>query len=319
MAILELAGAYILDLVLGDPRNAPHPVRWIGGLIGRMERGIRKVVSGERMEKIAGVVLLAVIVGGTYYVAWLTLKAAAVSWIIEAVVVVYLAYTALATRSLADEAMAIYRLLAAENLPEARQRLSWIVGRDTGSLDEAEIVRATVETVAENASDGVGAPLFYLALGGVPLALAYKAVNTLDSMVGYKNERYRNLGWASARFDDLANYVPARLTALALVASAFVLRKDTAGAWRIFRRDRKNHPSPNSGCPEAAMAGALGVRIGGLSHYGGGASHKPLIGDAEKPLTRETIREGVAMLYSASFFMFLLAAALMFLLGKGLF
>lgn len=317
MALLELAGAYFLDLLLGDPRIVPHPVRWIGGMIGRVEKIVRTYASGAHMEKLGGVALLIVIVGCAYCGARLILQASAtLSRVVEAIIVIYLAFTALATRSLADEAMAVYRSLGAGKIDEARKRLSFIVGRDTHELDEPEIVRATVETVAENASDGVGGPLFYLAVGGVPLALAYKAVNTLDSMVGYKNKQYLNLGWASARFDDLANYIPARITALALVVSALVQGKDCAGAWRTFRRDSRNHPSPNSGCPEAAMAGALGIRLGGLSHYGGIASHKPYIGDVKRPLTREVIQESVALLYGASFLMFLLALALIFLLEK---
>lgn len=317
MVLFELAGAYFLDLLLGDPRVAPHPVRWIGGMISRVEKLFRGCAFGAYRERVAGVALLVVVVGCTYGAAALALDAAAaLSRVAAAIVATYLAYTALATRSLADEAMAVYRALDSGDVAKARERLSGIVGRDTDELDEPEIVRAAVETVAENSSDGVGAPLFYLAVGGVPLALAYKAVNTLDSMVGYKNDRYLNLGWASARFDDLVNYIPARITALALVVSALVLGKDFAGAWRIFRRDSKNHPSPNSGCPEAAMAGALGIKLGGLSHYRGLASHKPHIGDLKRPLSREVIKESVALLYGASLLMFLLALTVIFLVEK---
>lgn len=317
MVVLEFVGAFCLDLILGDPRRLPHPVRWIGRGIARVEAVLRRVTSGAPAEKAAGVALLGIVVITTYLLSFLALEAAgSLSLIFVSVLTVYLGFTALATRTLADEALAIYRALEAGDMAKARTRLSFIVGRDTLNLDEEEIVRATVETVAENASDGVGAPLFYLALGGVPLALSYKAVNTLDSMVGYKNERYRNLGWASARFDDAVNYLPARVTALALVAAAFVLGKSPGNAWRMVRRDGRNHPSPNSGYPEAAVAGALGVRLGGLNHYQGAPSLKPFIGEPVKGMTRDTIREAVALLYGASLLMFLCAVAVMVICGR---
>ncbi|HLO25804.1 MAG TPA: adenosylcobinamide-phosphate synthase CbiB, partial [Geobacteraceae bacterium] len=189
--------------------------------------------------------------------------------------------------------------LARGDIGEARRNLSYIVGRDSANLDEPEIWRATVETVAENSSDGVIAPLFYLMLGGPPLALAYKAINTLDSMVGYKNEQYLQFGWASARCDDLANWLPARLTGLLMVLAAPLAGLSMTRAWWMMARDGHNHASPNSGIPEAAAAGALGVQLGGTNRYFGKPVAKPTIGDALKPLSREAYRGAVRLMYGA--------------------
>ena len=214
-------------------------------------------------------------------------------------VAVFLAWTCLAARSLHGESRLVAEALARGDIGEARRYLSYIVGRDTADLDEPEIWRATVETVAENTSDGVIAPLFYLMLGGPVLALAYKAVNTLDSMVGYKNDRYLLFGWASARCDDLANWLPARLTGLLMVLAAPFTGLSLTGAWWIMVRDGRNHASPNSGIPEAAAAGALGVQLGGTNRYFGKPVAKPTIGDALKPLSREAYRGAVRLMYGA--------------------
>lgn len=276
---LELLLAFALDSLVGDPKWLPHPVQLIGKAIEKGEGLLRRKVD----SKAGGVVLAAGIVVATFFVMhFLVLLLRAPSSgpmkLIGSLVVVFLASTTLALKGLIGSVRDVY---TAGDIEEARLRLSHIVGRDTVALDEDGVRRAALETLAENTSDGVVAPLFYLALGGVPLAMAYKAVNTLDSMVGYKNERYMEFGWASARLDDILNYIPARLTGLLIVAAVFMLsgfRKEKA--WHAFRAmlsDGRNHTSPNAGYPEAAMAGALNVRLGGPSTYEGRPVEKPHI------------------------------------------
>lgn len=295
-AVTVLA-AVALDLVLGDPRRLPHPVVAIGKMISFLEGVLRRVFGNLRA---AGVVLLLVTVGVSYGAAALLLYGAAlISPAAAFIAGVYLAWVSLAARSLHVESAKVAQALRRGDLPGARLALSYIVGRETAGLDEPEIVRGAVETVAENTGDGVIAPLFYLMLGGPPLAIAYKAVNTLDSMVGYKNERYLEFGWASARFDDLANYIPARLTGLLMVLAAPICALSGSGAWRIMRRDGRNHSSPNSGYPEAAAAGALGVRLGGINRYFGRVVEKPTIGDPAVPLTLAAYSGVVRLMYGS--------------------
>ncbi|WP_224959972.1 adenosylcobinamide-phosphate synthase CbiB [Geomonas subterranea] len=289
--------AVLLDLVLGDPRALPHPVVGIGELISALEGPLRRRIPNLR---VAGVVLLIVTVGVCYalaasliYAAYLLAPAAGF------IASLYLAWVSLAARSLHEESAKVVRALRSGDLPAARLALSYIVGRETAELDEPEIIRGAVETVAENTGDGVIAPLFYLVLGGPALAIAYKAVNTLDSMVGYKNERYLEFGWASARFDDLANYLPARLTGLLMVLAAPMCGLNGGGAWRILRRDGRNHSSPNSGFPEAAAAGALGVRLGGANRYFGKVVEKPTIGDPLLPLSQASYDGVVRLMYGS--------------------
>ncbi len=289
--------AMLLDWLLGDPRWLPHPVVLIGKLITVLEKGLKRVVRNER---VGGVLLLLLAVGTTAGAALTVLEGAyAISPSAGFTVAVFLSYTCLAARSLHRESRLVADALGRGDLTEARRYLSYIVGRDTGSLDEAEIWRATVETVAENTSDGVIAPLLFLMLGGPVLGLAYKAVNTLDSMVGYKNERYLHFGWASARCDDLANWIPARLTGVLIALAAPFGSLSAGGAWRIMRRDGGNHASPNSGIPEAAAAGALGVQLGGTNVYFGTPVVKPTIGDPEKPIDGRAWRGAVRLMYGA--------------------
>jgi adenosylcobinamide-phosphate synthase len=287
--------AVVLDLVLGDPRALPHPVVAIGRLISFLEGPLRRLFPNARL---AGVVLLVTTVGVVFALTALLLKAAyAIAPDAGLVLGLYFAWVSLAARSLHGESGKVFLAPGRGALPGARLALSYIVGRETALLEETEIVRGAVETVAENTGDGVIAPLFYLMLGGPPLAIAYKAVNTLDSMVGYKNERYLDFGWASARFDDLANYLPARLTGLLMVLAAPICALSGSGAWRVLRRDCRNHASPNSGYPEAAAAGALGVRLGGANSYFGKLVEKPTIGDSTLPLTLEAYAGVVRLMY----------------------
>lgn len=375
---LALALAYLLDLIIGDPKQLPHPVRLIGRAIEKTEhylRGLFTVFEGDdkpvvnensasgeetgdmelddavheridislfvpsflkkgeelsvkAQERLAGSVLTAVIAGATYLVFFilqavlLSFQDVAVASYVSFAVLVYLIATTVATRDLLRSGQAVIDEIKKGNLENSRAKLSMIVGRDTGSLKEAGVLKATIETLAENASDGIVAPLFYFVIGGLPLAMTYKAVNTLDSMVGYKNLKYIHFGWMSARLDDAANYIPARITALLIIAGVYILNalryiaswsaekhntaRNRAGryitalparlarymerpdfeighrAFVIMKRDGKKHTSPNSGFPEAAMAGALGVRLGGPSTYEGQRVLKPYIGEEKE-------------------------------------
>jgi len=292
-----IPAAVLLDWLLGDPRRFPHPVVGIGRLISFLEPRLRQTV---RSELLGGGGLLVLTVGITAGVAAVLLRGAyAVSPSVGIAVATILSWTCLAARSLHGESGLVAEALDAGDLPRARQMLGRIVGRDTAELEEGDIWRGAVETVAENASDGVIAPLLFLMIGGPVLGLAYKAVNTLDSMVGYKNDKYLLFGRASARFDDLANWIPARLTGLFMTLAAPLAGLSMAGAWRIMLRDGGNHSSPNSGVPEAAAAGALGVRLGGTNFYFGRPVAKPTIGDPLRPLDRRAWSGAVKLMYGA--------------------
>lgn len=306
----QLLLACLLDLVIGDPRWLPHPVRLMGRAIAWYEHMVRPVVRTAAGQRVAGLVLAIGLPLMAYMAGWVTVTLAGmVHGAVGNGMAVFLAVTTLAARDLADQALAVQRALEAGFLEQAREAVSRIVGRDTTRLAEPEVVRATVEAVAESASDGVIAPLFYLTLGGPPLALAYKAINTLDSVVGHREPKYRHLGWASARFDDGANWIPARVTALLLVLAAGAVCKSARiarHAWRILRRDGRKHPSPNSGQSEAAMAGALRVQLGGRNFYHGVPEDRPLLGDPQEPLVPTHIRQAVVLMMTA----FVLAAGL---------
>ena len=280
----QVLAAFGIDLVLGDPRWLPHPVKFIGRFAAAIETPLRRAIPNARMAGVLAVLAVLTVAGGAAFLA-----IAAAGWLHPALadaVSIALLYTCFAGRDLARHSSRVYQALAGDDLPEARRRVAMLVGRDTESLDEPEIVRATVESVAENMVDGVTAPLLFAVIGGPLGAILYKAVNTLDSTFGYKNERYLQFGWASARLDDAVNFIPARITAPLTAFAAALLGLRPAGAWRIFRRDGRNHPSPNSGLTEAAVAGALGVQLGGVNSYFGVASTRPHMGDPLCPLAR---------------------------------
>lgn len=300
-------GAYILDMIAGDPRWVPHPVVIIGRAIGFLEDAIRKLTFVD--NKKGGIILWFAVVLPVYLIAWFVVEGSfAISFLVGTVVTIVLASTTLATRSLFNESKIVIDALDEGDIVEARRRLSMIVGRDTENLDERGILRAVIETVAENLSDGIIAPMFYLALGGLPLAMAYKAVNTLDSMVGYNNEKYGDIGCFSAKIDDVCNWVPARLTGFIIVAVSFILRLNWKDSFRIMRRDGRNHSSPNSGVPEAAIAGALGIRLGGRIQYFGRISDKPSIGDEIKEMDRKDVTKAWAVMFLSSLMMAVVCA-----------
>lgn len=302
-----LLAAYIVDRCIGDPRWIPHPVIGMGKGITALERWIRTKVHSDQGLKKAGLWFPIVIAGGAFMLTWLVLIVLGLIHPVLAVLAeILLIATTIASKGLKDAGMEVYRQLAQGDLPGARRSLGMIVGRDTEHLEEPEIVRGTVETVAENIVDAIVSPLFYALIGGAPLAMAYRAVNTLDSMVGYKNEKYLHLGWASARLDDWANWIPARITALLLIAGAWVMKLDARQSARMVSRDARLHPSPNSGFPESAVAGALGIRLGGHNVYHGVASFRAYMGEPTRPMEAEDIvRTSRLMFWSAGSFVML--------------
>lgn len=269
--------AAVVDLILGDPRWLPHPVRGIGWLATRLENASRRWLGDTRLSG-ASTAMAVYLAAGTG--AWAVIRlAGSLDPLAATVASIFLIYTTVAARDLAAHSTAVAKALALGDLAEARRRVSAIVGRDTDRLDEAGIARATVESVAESTVDGVTSPLFFAVVAGPIGAVVYRAINTLDSMFGHQDERYRHFGWAAARIDDLANYVPARCTAPLVCLAAFLLRLRPAAALRVLLRDGRKHPSPNAGLPEAAMAGALGLQLGGVSYYDGQPIEKPTFGE----------------------------------------
>lgn len=300
MNLLSIYTGYALDLIIGDPYSFPHPVRFIGKLISFVEKQIRKIATSDKTLKIAGFFLWFVVVGVTLGSTSIVLRLFQFNKIAYFLVNSILIYTTLATKCLKDESEKIYKVLKTGDLEKSRTQLSYIVGRDTTNLSEKEIVRATVETVAENTVDGIIAPLFYGFIGGAPLAMAYKAINTLDSTVGYKNDKYYYLGFASAKIDDIANYIPARLGVILLSIGSLFVGFNFKDALKIGIRDRKNHKSPNCAFSEGAVAGALGIQLGGTNVYFGKEVYKPTIGDKKREIEIEDIVRTNKIMYSSS-------------------
>jgi len=296
-----------LDLIIGDPRCIPHPVVYIGKAISCGESFIRRYFHSSRSLQLAGLGLTLLIVLGSYFFFWgLLYLAYKVNSVLAMVLGIFLMSQSLAMNSLYKHARAVAQPLSQGDLKLARQALGRIVGRDTEQLNEAEIIRGTVETVAENTVDGIIAPLFYGFIGGPPLALAYKAVNTLDSMIAYKDERYINLGRAAARLDDLANYLPARISAVLFLMIAPFTTGGLKGVWLGIFRDAGKHESPNSGIPEAAVAGALGIQLGGLNYYRDVPSERALMGEKKRTLELSDIRRSLILMALAAGEMLLL-------------
>lgn len=280
--------AFFIDLAIGDPRWLPHPVRLIGIAINNTEKLLRRFFKTPAGERFAGILLVAIIVIPVFLITILIIKAAqtfstSIVIFFTSVFFVYLIAATIATGELMRSVKKVIEAVESGDLENAKLKLSMIVGRDTQNLSEEDIIRAAIESLSENLSDGVIAPIFYLTIGGIPFAMAYKAINTLDSMVGYKNQKYINFGWASARLDDYVNYIPARITGILIVIAFLIVFRSISIAHislQTMLRDGGNHSSPNSGIPEAAMAGGLGVRLGGPSTYGGILFKKHYIGEA---------------------------------------
>lgn len=301
MDALYICLASILDLIFGDPEWFPHPVRAIGKIISSLDNNLHGY-SGKWVERTKGAITVFVTLGITFISAYFLMTTLQkVNTLLEGLVWIYLGYVCISIKDLQNRAEDICKELEKQNIEEARKKLSKIVGRDTKDLSRDKIITATVESVAENTNDGIIAPLFYLVLGGPVFAITYKAINTLDSMLGYKNEKYIHFGWFSARLDDIANYVPARICGILMSISSFITGKNFRDSLKILIRDGKNHPSPNSGISEAAMAGALGIKLSGPSFYQGKLIVKPYIGEGRREINCKLINDALRISLITSF------------------
>lgn len=308
--LIPIIFGYILDLLFGDPQGFPHPIRLIGTSIKNLENLLRKHCKTPADERKAGIVLWFIIVFSSFFIPYIILfLISKISINFEIIIESVMCYYILATKSLKDESMKVYYRLKDNDLAGARKFLSYIVGRDTANLDDKAIIRAAVETVAENTSDGVIAPLIFILIGGAPLGLMYKAINTLDSMVGYKNDKYINMGRFSAKADDYANYIPARISAYIMIVSSMVLKLDFKNAYKIYKRDRYNHLSPNSAHTESVCAGALRIQLAGGSFYKSVYVEKPTIGDKMREVCMEDIKITNRLMYTTSILCFLVGIA----------
>ena len=304
MTVWAVLGGFVLDALFGDPAWLPHPVVYMGKAISKLEKFLRpRLPKTPQGELLGGAIVAFCLPVGTFLLTGLVCWGAArLHPLLGLAVQMFWCGQALAARGLVQESTNVYQELKKTDLPGARKAVSRIVGRDTAELTAEGVTKAAVETVAENASDGVIAPLLYMLIGGAPLALTYKAINTMDSMLGYKNEKYLYFGRVPAKLDDVANYLPSRLAALLWVAAAAFTHNDAKGAWKIWRRDRRRHASPNSAQTESACAGALGVQLAGPAYYFGQYYPKLTIGDALRPIEPEDILRANRMMYVASSF-----------------
>lgn len=304
-SLYALIGGFLLDLVLGDPHTPYHPACIIGKYISGYEKLLRKHLlkdnAGEKLQKRAGIYLVVlVLITATLIPALLLMAAYWMHPYVGLGAEMIMCYAVLAARSLQTESMKVYDALQTDGLEVGRKAVSMIVGRDTQNLDEKGVTKAAVETIAENFSDGVVAPMFYMILGGTVAGYFYKAVNTMDSMVGYKNEKYLYFGRAAAHLDDIVNYIPARISALVMIGASFLMKLDGPNAWKIFIRDRHNHASPNSAQTEAVAAGALDVMLAGDAYYFGQLYHKKTIGDDIRPIEVNDIRVMNRLMYASA-------------------
>ena len=297
--MIEITLGFLLDLIIGDPQNPIHPIRIIGSLCKTIEKFFRKIL--KKSLKVAGLMTWILVILIVFLFNYYLLKGAyAINNIFGVVLASIMIYFCISTKALKVEGLKVVKYIIKDDIEGARKQLSYIVGRDTENLDKESILKAVVETVAENMSDGVIAPLFYAGIGGAPLAFLYKAVNTMDSMFGYKNDKYYDFGYFPAKLDDVFNYIPARLTGYFTVVIAFVLWLDYKNSFKIYNRDKNNHSSPNSAHPEAAVAGALGVRLGGANYYFGKLVEKPTIGDNLEKVDLNKVNQTNRILYGVS-------------------
>lgn len=289
---IALLGGFILDCLIGDPRWLYHPVRIIGLLISACEKVLRKVFPDTEKGLLhGGVVLVIIVCIASFFVPLIIIYIClSIHKMLGIAVMIFMSYQMLATKSLKDESMKVYEALRDGTIEDGRKAVSMIVGRDTQSLDERGVIKATVETIAENFSDGVFAPMLYLIIGGPAFMFLYKGINTMDSMIGYKNDKYIYFGRVAAKLDDVANYIPARLAALAFIVASAICKLNARNSLKIWKRDRRNHASPNSAQTEAAVAGALDIQLAGNAYYFGELYEKPYIGDDNKPIVKEHIK-----------------------------
>ena len=311
-AVLPLIIGAVLDSIFGDPYSLPHPVRLVGRLISQLESFVRRHMGGHLRAGGVLLALIVLIVSAVVPLGILILCYCVNIWLGAAAEGV-MCYYLMAARCLRDESMKVYRAAAKGDTEGARKAVSMIVGRDTAVLDSKGIIKAAVETVAENTSDGVTAPIMYMSLGGAVLGAFYKAANTMDSMIGYKNEKYADIGRFAAKLDDVLNFIPSRLTALAMIVCAPMAGLDGRRAYRIWKRDRRKHASPNSGYPESALAGILDCRFGGTHTYFGQEFYKPYIGENPRSLTSDDARRAIRINILTQVLMLLITASGLFL------
>lgn len=291
MTLGAIVAGFILDLIFGDPHWLPHPICLIGNLIGFLEKNLRRLLApGKTALLLGGALMVVIVISLSYVVPYAVLMLAEqVNPCLRFALETIMFYQIFATKCLRDESMKVYTALHNNDLEDARVKLSWIVGRDTKELTAEEVTKGAVETVAENTADGIIAPMFYMFIGGAPLAFLYKGINTMDSMVGYKNDKFLYFGRCAAKLDDVANFIPARITGILMILASYFLNMNAAGAWKIFWRDRYNHLSPNSAMTESVTAGALNIQLGGDHYYFGKLVHKDTIGDNIRPVVAEDI------------------------------
>ena len=312
--VLPLIIGFAVDLLLGDPHSFPHPIRLIGKLISALEKLFRQLF--KKNERTAGTLAaVSVLVISTAVPTALVMLCYYINIWLGIAVEGILCYYLIAPKCLYNESMAVYKKIAADDVEGARSTVSMIVGRDTNVLDETGIIKAAVETVAENTSDGVTVPLLFIMLGGAPLGFFYKAANTMDSMIGYKNEKYIDFGHFAAKLDDVLNFIPSRLTALFMILSAYIMRLDGKNAYKIWRRDRFNHASPNSAQTESVCAGALDVQLAGNAYYFGKLCEKKTIGDDIRPIENDDIRRANRLMYCTTAITLALAIGIRALIG----
>ncbi len=295
---MDILLGFILDTIIGDPYKLPHPIRWIGSFISILEKLCRKIAKSNTMLMILGAILVFIVIFVSGGITLLVLKLASFNKYAYLIVSSVICYYMLAGKSLKTESMKVYKAFENNDTEGARKAVSMIVGRDTQSLTKEGIIKAAVETVAENSSDGVVAPLIYMLIFGPVGGVVYKAINTMDSMIGYVEEKYFYIGKFAAKLDDVLNYIPARISGILVIISAFILRYDYKNAFRIFKRDRRKHASPNSAQTESAMAGALGVQLAGDATYFGVVHKKPYIGDKKREIENEDIKRANDIMYT---------------------
>lgn len=314
--MFDIAIAVIIDWAIGDPYWFPHPIIYIGKVIRALEGFFRKSFRKGKQLKFAGFLIVIIVGLITFTVPFAILQLCKINWILYHGVNIFIIWTTLAARSLHMEGKKVFYSLEKEDIEDARVKLSYIVGRDTTSLSEKEIIRADVETIAENTSDGIIAPLLFAIIGGAPFAMLYKGINTMDSMLGYKNEKYGDIGFFPAKLDDIANLIPARITGLAMCLSAPFVKGSIIESLKIMIRDRKNHKSPNCAYPEGATAGALKVQLGGTNVYFGEIVEKPTIGDNIKPLNKEHIMDAIKLMYSSEIVVLIFTSIIFLFIAK---
>lgn len=312
--MIEIILGFLLDLIIGDPQNPIHPIRIIGVLCKNTENIFRRIL--KKSLKLAGLITWIIVVLVVFLFNYYLLKGAYIfNNILGLVLASIMIYFCISTKALRVEGLKVVKYIIKDDIYGARKQLSYIVGRDTENLDKESILKAVVETVAENMSDGIIAPLFYAGIGGAPLAFLYKAVNTMDSMFGYKNDKYYDFGYFPAKLDDVFNYIPARLTGYLIIIVSFILKLDYKNSFKIYRRDKNNHSSPNSAHPEAAVAGALNIRLGGANYYFGKLVEKPTIGDNLEKISLDKVNKTNQILYGVALLGSIMAIIIRYILS----